>query len=342
MFEDHADLEQVFLSETEDIKLEEQRLNDETDEESRWEPEADDSMLDDLELNQKPQDEFPHEQTRRFPCPECDKTFCRRSAYKTHQASHRNLRSFICPRESCGSAFNVLPRLVRHMRNVHRDDLEESEISELKVSAPKRPAKAKSTNAPSRVQCKVCLKVLSNVKYLKEHMTLQHLKNAPHTCKVKGCGKKFTNWSLMVKHKKQHEGTFDFRCQYCSKGYTQRKILNQHLRNSHQISKAEIDAMTQSDCVCCDCNQTFGTPQKLSDHRALEHGSGEMFICDMCAKVFLSRIKLISHQKYHRGEKKKKCNLCPSIFTEERGLRTHLRRVHSMSENEAYEMCLKL
>lgn len=58
------------------------------------------------------------------------------------------------------------------------------------------------------------------------------------------------------------------------------------------------------------------------------------FICDFCGKAYTSKAFLLSHQKYHKGVKNKKCIKCPSMFTEDKGLRTHLRRVHKFSEEE--------
>lgn len=133
----------------------------------------------------------------------------------------------------------------------------------------------------------------------------------------------------------------DFICKFCGKGYVERKVFNSHLRKSHQISQAEIDRMRWSttgcedgDSKCKDCDLEFKTPQKLFEHRALQHGDGNRFICDMCGKVFTSKAFLMSHQKYHKNVKSKKCLKCPSIFTEDKGLKTHMRRVHKMSEEE--------
>lgn len=88
------------------------------------------------------------------------------------------------------------------------------------------------------------------------------------------------------------------------------------------------------DKMCQDCGLEFKVHHKLIEHRALKHGQGQTFICDMCGKVFTSKILLMNHQKYHKGVKNRKCFKCPSIFTEDKGLRTHLRRVHKMSEQE--------
>lgn len=133
----------------------------------------------------------------------------------------------------------------------------------------------------------------------------------------------------------------DFICKFCGKGYVQRKVYNQHLRKSHQISQEEVNQLRWSvngqevnNNRCKDCGEEFNVPHKLFEHRALVHGDGNKYICDMCGKAYTSKAFLMSHQKYHKGVKNKKCLKCPSMFTEDKGLRTHLRRVHKFTEEE--------
>jgi KRAB domain-containing zinc finger protein len=140
-------------------------------------------------------------------------------------------------------------------------------------------------------------------------------------------------------------GEFDFICKYCGKGFMQRKIYNQHLKKSHQVTQEEIDQFNWSangqeagENRCKDCGQEFNVPYTLFKHRALVHGHGTKFICDICGKAFISKPFLVSHQKYHKGIRSKKCTKCPSMFTEDRGLRTHLKRVHKMTDEEMDEL----
>lgn len=287
-------------------------------------------------------DQVLREPSNRFECGQCFKTFPKRSVLLIHEAAHNNLRNFPCPRTGCTSAFNIITRLMRHMRSVHKCN--EDEISMLRhthrnnpsVSKVKSPIVSRKTESP-RVQCNICNKSLSNVKYLKEHIMLRHSKNAPYQCDVKSCGRKFIEWSLFERHQKSHEGIFDYICEFCGKGFVQRNVLNKHLQNSHQLSKEQISALNKKSCICSLCNLSFNTPEKLSEHRVMDHQIGDRFICDMCGKAFVSRVKMISHQKYHQDEKKMQCKMCPSNFFAEKGLKTHLRRVHSLSEAELYK-----
>lgn len=146
--------------------------------------------------------------TDNFHCPECNKTFKKRSHLTAHQSSHQNLRQFKCTRGNCNSAFNVSARLIRHLRNVHQADNEE--IAHIKEKIKEQNSKKKQSvkeNVPQgKVQCEVCNKVLSNTRYLKEHMVLQHLKNSKYICKEPGCKKRFKILSLLEKHMKKHTG----------------------------------------------------------------------------------------------------------------------------------------
>jgi KRAB domain-containing zinc finger protein len=286
----------------------------------------------------------------RFNCPTCLKSFSKQSALSTHELSHLNLRNFECTRSGCKSAFNVLSRLIRHMRNVHSAEEDEIEIvketsrkKNLPLKLPSKEIQSKQTKEKTRVQCSICKKELSNVKYLKEHLTLQHFDNAPYVCDKKGCGKKFVDHSLYEKHAKKHDGNFEYKCKYCTKGFVQRKTLNQHLRKSHQITQDEIEQIQKLSEKCAECGLIFKTSQKLSEHRAFSHNLGSKYVCDFCGKIFFSRVVLISHQKYHQDDKNKnkKCSKCPSSFTELKGLKTHMRRVHKMSEVDIFDIFMK-
>jgi uncharacterized Zn-finger protein len=143
-----------------------------------------------------------------YRCATCDKSFAKRSQLVAHEHTHENLRIYECPRDGCRSAFNVIARLIRHMRNVHT--AEDDEIGDVKEHAKSiRPAKKfemKEKLPQGKVQCEICHKILSNARYLKEHMALQHLKTTKYVCKEKGCRKRFKILSLLEKHMRKHNG----------------------------------------------------------------------------------------------------------------------------------------
>lgn len=129
-----------------------------------------------------------------------------------------------------------------------------------------------------------------------------------NVCTKSGCGKKFTDRSLLKIHEKKH------------------------LKKSHQTTRKEINQK------CAECGLIFKSSQNLSEHRAFTHGAGDIFCCDYCGKLFFSRVMLMSHQKCHKVVKKNKCSICSLEFIDKYRLKTHLRRVHKMNENEIFEI----
>lgn len=285
VFANPLEIESINIEIDQSIKTENEPLlqeieKEEPDYEEYFNPPESDDNDDDESYNP----ENDEDEAEAFECTQCPKTFKKRNHLVSHQASHENLRLYQCNRSGCNSAFNVAARLIRHLRNVHQ--AEDEEVAEAKDLTrdlkPQKIHKVKEKVPPGKVQCEICNKILSNTRYLKEHMTLQHLKTTKYVCKELGCKKRFKILSLLEKHMRKHSGLVDFVCKFCGKGYVQRKVFNQHLRKSHQISQEEIDQLRWSvdgcevrDNKCKDCNEEFKSPHKLFDHRALMHGDGQ-------------------------------------------------------------------
>lgn len=163
---------------------------------------------DDEDQTYQPEEDENESKSEFFRCATCEKSFAKRSQLIAHEHTHENLRIFECPRENCNSSFNVSARLIRHMKNVHA--AEDEEIADVKEHAksirPPKMAAIKEKLPQGKVQCEICHKILSNTRYLKEHMALQHLKTTKYVCKERGCRKRFKIWSLLEKHMRKHNG----------------------------------------------------------------------------------------------------------------------------------------
>lgn len=197
---------EITFNSVDETFVSEEELIDDTIEESLEQDYNPDSSDEDINPSSIQE---PNETIReQFQCSECEKTFTKRSHLTAHKSSHENLRQFKCAKESCNSAFNVAARLIRHLRNVHQADEEEiADVREQSKALKEKKPKATNDKVPKgKVQCEICKKVLSNARYLKEHMTLQHLKNSKYVCKEPGCRKRFKIWSLLERHIKKHRG----------------------------------------------------------------------------------------------------------------------------------------
>ncbi|KAI8060457.1 hypothetical protein BC940DRAFT_312056 [Gongronella butleri] len=53
---------------------------------------------------------------RKYPCPQCNKTFSRPSSLRTHLFSHSGEKPYVCPHDGCGRRFSVQSNMRRHLR----------------------------------------------------------------------------------------------------------------------------------------------------------------------------------------------------------------------------------
>ena len=77
-----------------------------------------------------------------------------------------------------------------------------------------------------------------------------------------------------------------FKCDLCTKSYTQLKALKIHNSNIHLEKKM---------FKCLECDKTFSDSTPLSNHIKTIHVEPGTFNCSQCAKVFSHEPKLKAH-----------------------------------------------
>ncbi|XP_058463728.1 transcription factor grauzone-like [Malaya genurostris] len=194
--------------------------------------------------------------------------------------------------------------------------------------------------------CDLCGKALVDFIELREHFRDVHEQLGYINC----CNKKIFKKCWMVEHLQVHLNPDAFHCSICKKSYSSSRVLKDHIKEVHATaenrslqcnvclkrfaSKRHLNAhstMAHGSFPCPQCNKVLASQGSLKHHIFTQHGEGQQFICDICARVFRSKRCLETHVKGHLGtrqEDKVQCSVCAVWFTNKYQLTKHMNRIH--------------
>ncbi|XP_072226727.1 uncharacterized protein [Leuresthes tenuis] len=202
-----------------------------------------------------------------FGCPDCSKTFSRKTYLQQHLRCHAGDKCFIC--SVCNRGFPWRKQLQRHMRihsreqrlrcsvcdkmfkwpyqlRVHQCVIEESPPPcDSQTQPPSNccsftpPVSNKGHQATKQFQCAQCGKVFSLKDTLLRHLRC-HTAEKQYSCPV--CKKQFSKRGNMEQHMVVHTGEKRFSCGVCDQRFGWRKQLKKHKcdgesSSSHPTSK---------------------------------------------------------------------------------------------------------
>ncbi|KAM6282653.1 uncharacterized protein LJ264_001013 [Porphyrio hochstetteri] len=157
-------------------------------------------------------------------CPECNKSFWKKSRLLTHTRSHTGERPFVCP--DCDRGFSQKCNLQRHQRVHtgekpftcsdcgHQFSCKSSLVRHQRIHTGARP-----------FACDQCPKAFRHSKTLTVHQRIHT--NQAFTCSH--CPKAFrAKWNL-TDHQRIHTGMKPHKCHQCGKTFTQKGHLKRHL-----------------------------------------------------------------------------------------------------------------
>ena len=143
-------------------------------------------------------------------------------------------------------------------------------------------------------QCPQCSVVFSNAVSFTKHLKYHMGKNI----RCDFCGEKFMHDKGLQRHIKMYHTEFSqrFQCQYCSKLFNRKTLLENHIRRHFDYRPFK----------CTQCDKAFKTKQYLTGHINGVHKNDKQFVCDKCDARFSWRTTWKRHVQSHILKSSKK------------------------------------
>ena len=277
-----------------------------------------------------------HKNLKPFTCVFCNhKAGLKENMLNHVNAVHKNLKRYSC--NHCEDGFSSKRYLINHLERIH-----------------KQP----QTNG-NYLEIQNCVKpVFIHIKRLKEHLNTD-LKMQPPKNVCDKCNVTFSSRSILNRHnrdvhnKKQHNFECDqcdykcfyhfklvghmynvhkikikksFKCDLCSKEYSDKSTLNRHIKVVHKQLKP---------IQCKQCNFRCHQNYILDKHVDLVHKKLKPFKCSFCNHETGLKENMLAHINYvHKKLKRYPCSHCDKGFSTKHRLIKHLESIHNLPQTK--------
>lgn len=320
-----------------------------------------------------------HTYAQQTVCYECNKSFCSKRSLDLHVLAVHLRRRPRTKCEYCGKMI-ISSILKTHIDSVHKK-LRENRCDicgkgYFRASRLKEHVEAVHLK---QIICTICDRTFSSKCNLAQHIKVIH-SNKPKV-KCPKCERSFTRFENMnIHYLKQHEKApmcfkstksnedkkpDNFVCDICNKSFTQRHIIQRHMRNIHlnEIISKYPDSRRCEHCTkfvlnenyqehvqklhkllrCKICDKTYYNISSFENHvRTHEPKIKQYFPCEDCNRTFTSKKSRIYHSlAAHSPEPPRtKCEHCGKMVIS-MALKQHIHDSHTKQRKYQCKICQK-
>lgn len=295
-----------------------------------------------------------------FTCEECAQTFNSRLKYKKHSWTHKPKSEHPHRCDVCDKLFATAFTLERHQAAHCKGMPNCCEKCRKGFATPEDLAKHEESHKDYRCEC--CSQLYLNYRGLRKHYTQFHknemllkqqsaatedgategeLENSARQKELKcaTCGASCESDDALAAHYVEvHPDQQVFPCETCRKVFTDRDMLQTHLRKHMQIKTGENSS--EQTYLCNICDKELKSLSTLRVH-VQSHNKVRSFKCDICQEKYTTASNLRKHRKIHNTTRMYKCPHCPKEFTTNNYKLKHVKRVHTRDFQYGCSHCPK-
>ena len=167
------------------------------------------------------------------------------------------------------------------------------------------------THENKSIPCWVCKEKFQSAENLNAHMKVEHKGENPYKCEH--CSREFTQFNNLRRHMRVHREKV-FKCNLCNREFNEEFYLKMHM-GTHTGKRVYS---------CGVCGAGFPSSHDLKMH-VKTHSPSLLHTCDVCGKSFSKACVLRQHKKGHSGERPHKCDKCEKTFIHRHHLTMHMK-----------------
>ena len=208
----------------------------------------------------------------------------------------------------CGEQSKCFSETLQHSRNVLLiDGFKISWVLCKNVGAPRYLDKSEL----QRYCCEMCGSGFESEELLDYHVLGLTSENI-HQCRV--CKMFFVTNRLLQDHMYVHSYEEVYKCNLCEIVFKSEILLRQHMSNHSDISPCDYGKF----------DRNFQYNSEHIQYRLKHDGGKQVFKCEVCFKVFKSKVYLKQHMFIHNGIRPYLCSVCSKAFRQRNHLKLHI------------------